>query len=101
MRAQALALSLGAALFSLVVPVLPLVRRRAWHIAGLFAVAWLGALVIFFELWVGIGFLGHLGLAVLATVAMMLPKHLAQWDAVVARVVLRLRETVRTATPGP
>jgi len=70
---QNIGLSITAGLLGFVCPLLPFLRLRRWHCAALMAVLWLLALYIFFERYAGVGFLGHLGLAMLGVLALIFP----------------------------
>lgn len=78
-------LSIGVALLGLIVPPAPVVYRRAFHTAAVMALLWIGALVIFFTLWAGIGFLGHMGLWFFGALGLALPGRLAWIERQLAR----------------
>jgi len=79
-RWQDPALSVAAAIFGLVVPLLPLARRRAWWLAGIAALIWLAALYVFFAHFAGPGFLAHMALWFAAVLGMAQPLRLKKLD---------------------
>lgn len=83
--ARAWALSFAALALGLVVPPLPLIRRRAYHSAGILALLWAGVLVVFFFIFYGPAALAHLGLWLLASIGMLRPHRLARIEASLAR----------------
>ena len=99
MKARSLHLALGfaAALLGLAVPVLPLLWRRAFHVAALFGAVWLILLIVFFCYFAGVGFLGHLALWALACAAMLAPVFLAAQEAILLRLRKRLCGYIRPA----
>jgi hypothetical protein len=81
-RSAAIAFVLGAAVAAvgIVLPPAPLAYRRAWGLALVASLLWFVALYVFFEHFAGPGFVAHLGLAFLAIVGLMAPRHLARLE---------------------
>jgi hypothetical protein len=82
----ALVLTAAAAIAGIVIPPLLLVRRRAWGLALVLGILWLGALYVFFAHYAGPGFLAHVALWCLALAGLCAPRALARLEAKVRRL---------------
>jgi asparagine N-glycosylation enzyme membrane subunit Stt3 len=84
-RALQLALTILAGFAGFACPVLPFLRRRAWHCAGLVGLIWAALVAIFFLRAAGAAFVCHMGLAILGAIALTLPRALDRLEKGLSR----------------
>lgn len=85
----------AAILLSVVMPYFPLLRWRAWHLAAIVGVVWLGLLYVFFWHFAGPAFLGHLALAAGVSGLALMPRELRRWENEVAARLMVQPDTRR------